>query len=152
MPIFPCREKTPRQNVRQGKLSTLSKSFIKFLVRRFYPEFHVPYWKIHTSQSSWFKSEILIFWSNLPISWFTVGFGLCHLLRGFLSSITLIKSCTKFVTWYSSLNPSLIFKDQNLFFNIFTNLYKLEMNNQAFPFFLPFLPFLGTTLPFYCAL
>ena len=38
LPILPCREKPPRRNVRQGKLSALSKSQIKFLIRRFYLE------------------------------------------------------------------------------------------------------------------
>ena len=41
LPIFPCREKPPRRNIRQGKLSILSKSYIKFLVRRFYLEFYI---------------------------------------------------------------------------------------------------------------
>ena len=41
LPIFPCWEKPPTWNICPGKLSTLSKSYIKFLVRRFYLEFYV---------------------------------------------------------------------------------------------------------------
>ena len=41
LPIFPCWEKPPRQNVRQRKLSALSKSYVKFLIRRFYMELYI---------------------------------------------------------------------------------------------------------------
>ena len=41
LPILPCWEKPPRQNVRQRKLSALSKSYVKFLIRRFYMELYV---------------------------------------------------------------------------------------------------------------
>ena len=41
LPILPYREKPPRRNVRQGILSALSKSYVKFLIRRFYLELYI---------------------------------------------------------------------------------------------------------------